>query len=323
MKAPKLAEAGLCDDYAIALSKFRFALDERHVSQYTVNAYIEGARRFVQFLEHDMGLTVELDKVTREHAREWLSSLRKAGNMPATVHARHQAARQLFKAAIADGDASSNPFDGLQLPQVEMKEVVILTPEEIQAMVAAAGRDRSKIWGVRDQAIIVSLYDAGLRSGELVKIRGDDIDWEAGAILIHGKGRMERWVGLGATALRALNRYLNARKRYEVGKKWWQKEGGETTIWLSRRGGLLTTYGVSKALTRRAREAGIKKHVHPHMFRHSAATSLASDMPESELRAHFGWSPTSPQVFRYTRTNLAQRAIARHRRAAPGDRIRL
>ena len=60
----------------------------------------------------------------------------------------------------------------------------------------------------------------------------------------------------------------------------------------------------------------------PHMFRHSCATVLAADMPESELRIHFGWSPTSPMVYRYTRSDLADRAIARHRRNAPGDRIR-
>jgi hypothetical protein len=46
-------------------------------------------------------------------------------------------------------------------------------------------------------------------------------------------------------------------------------------------------------------------------------------MPETELRAHFGWSANSPQVHRYTRSNVAQRAITRHRENAPGDRIRL
>ncbi len=123
--------------------------------------------------------------------------------------------------------------------------------------------------------------------------------------------------------MRAINKYMNARKRYEVGKKWWQTRGGEAPIWLSRRGGLLTTWGLSKALERRGQEAGIGKHVYPHMFRHSCATVLAADMPESELRIHFGWSPTSPQVFRYTRSNLSQRAIARHRKNAPGDKLRL
>lgn len=323
MKATKTAETGLCEDYTTALNKFRFALDERHVSHYTVTAYMEGAGRFLLFLQRDGAPTVDLGDVTKQQAREWLASLREGGNMPATVRSRYQAARQLFKAAIADGEATDNPFDGLTLPQVELREITILTPEEIQAMVAAAGRDRSKIWGARDQVIIVLLYDSGLRANELIQIKGDDIDWETGAVLVHGKGRRERWVGLGATALRSLNRYLNARKRYEAGKKWWEKEGEASTIWLSGRGGLLTTYGLSKALTRRAREAGIDKHVHAHMFRHSAATTLAADMPESELRAHFGWSPSSPQVFRYTRSNLAQRAIARHRRNAPGDRIRL
>ncbi len=252
MRATESVTEALCDDYAEALAKFRYAIEERHASKYTLKAYLSGAERFLSFLQRDMKLRVGLDNVSKEHCREWLRSLRESSLKPASIRALYQAARQLFKAAIEDNDIPSgvNPFDGLPLPPVEMKEVTILSPEDVQAMVAAAGRDRSKIWGARDQAIIVLLYDSGLRSSELVQIRGDDIDWEAGAILIPGKGRRERWVGLGATALRALNRYLNARKRYEAGKKWWQKEGEASTIWLSGRTGVVPATAVRPGTSR-------------------------------------------------------------------------
>ena len=192
-------------------------------------------------------------------------------------------------------------------------------------MVDAAKRDKTGlVWGKRDAALIVLLYDTGLRASELLRTRESDIDWQTGALQVMGKGRKPRIVGLGATALRALNRYLQVRKRYEAGRKWWQNEEGEQgPIWLSRKGGTLSASGLSTLLERRAAEGGVQKHVYPHAFRHSAATAMATEMPESELRSHFGWSPNSAQVYRYTRTNLSQRAVARHRENAPGDRIRL
>ncbi len=326
MKVAEPPTQALCDDCAEALAHFRDALEERHASDLTIKIYMTGAERFLRFLEHQMGLRVGLDKVSREHAREWLRSLRESHLMPATIRTLYQAARQMIKAAQEDGEVlGDNPFDGLPLPTVEMKEVSLLSLEEIQAMVAAAKRDKTTagFWGARDQALIAILYDTGIRASEIIGIKPGDIDWQVGRILVHGKSRRERWVGLGALACRALNKYLNKRKRYEIGKRWWQTEGEETSIWLSRRGGLLTTWGLSKALQRRAREASITKKVHTHMFRHSAATVLSSDMSEAELRVHFGWSPTSPQVYRYTRQGLADRAVVSHRRAAPSDRLRL
>ena len=316
--------ATLNGDYADALARFRFALGDHGASALTVKTYMLGAGKFLRFLEHDMGLVVPLDKVTKEHAREWLRSLREAGLKGVTVRSNYQAARQMFKRAMEDGEVRENPFDGLPLPPAEMPEPTIISPSEVQAMVDAAKRDRvGFLWGKRDAAIILLLYDTGLRAAELLAFREQDIDWQTGAVTVMGKGRRQRIVGLGATAMRAFNRYLHARKRYEASRKYWQQQADDASVWISRKGGTLTASGLKTLLQRRAEEGRVRKHIHPHAFRHSAATSMAAEMPESELRAHFGWSPNSPQVYRYTRSNLTQRAILRHRKNAPGDKIRL
>ncbi len=172
MRAVERADLELSDDYSIALSKFRFALEERHVSKYTLKVYMAGAERFLRFLQHDMGLVLPLDKLTKEYAREWLRSLRQSGLKPATIRSHYQSARQFFKAAIEDGEipGGENPFDGLRLPPVELKEITILSPEDVQAMVSAAGRDKTtrRFWGTRDQALITTLYDVGLRASEII-----------------------------------------------------------------------------------------------------------------------------------------------------------
>jgi site-specific recombinase XerD len=314
----------LASDNADAVARFRYALEERGSSAATMQVYTRAAEMFLHYLEDDMGLKVPLAEITKEHAREWMRSLREKGHKPAGLRTRYTAVRMFFKLAWEDGEVTGNPFEGIALPPIKLKQMAVLQPEEIQAMVAAAGREASGfLWGKRDAAIIMLLYDGGFRAGELLGIRESDIDWQRGAVAVVGKGSRPRLVGLGATAIRALNRYIQARKKYETGKKWWQLSDGEAPIWLSKKGGILEVSGLKSLLQRRAREAGITRHVHAHAFRHSAAAALAEDMPETELREHFGWTPTSAMVYRYTRSNLQDRAVARHRRAAPGDKIRL
>jgi site-specific recombinase XerD len=314
----------LAPGHADAVARFRYALEERGRSEATIDLYTRTANQFFAFLEERMGLGLPLSEITKEHAREWLRDLRETGKEPAGIRTRYAAARMLFKLALEDGEVTANPFEGIALPPIKLKEMKLLTPAEVQAMVAAAGRDKSGfLWGKRDVAIIVLLYDGGFRASELLGIRESDIDWQRGAVAVMGKGSRPRLVGLGATAIRSLNRYLQARKKYEAGKRWWQLADGEAPVWLSKAGGILEASGLKSLLNRRAREAGLSKPVHPHTFRHSSATALAEDMPEAELRMHFGWTPNSTMVFRYTRSNLADRAVARHRRAAPGDKLRL
>lgn len=322
---PRLSlTAPLSPQYEEVVARFEIALRDRGKAELSIRTYLSSVTRFLAFLQHSMGLDVPLDTVTKEHAREWLRALRDAGLQPVTIRGRAQAAQQLFKLAIEDGEATTNPFAGLPLPTVVMPEPTILSDEEVQGMVDACRRVRvGFLWDKRDAAVIMLLYDCGLRASELLAIREEDIDWKAGTLFIHGKGRRNRIVGVGATAMRALNRYAQARKRYESERRHWQRQPEGSAIWVSRRGGQLTPSGLKTLLHRRAEEAGITKRIYPHSFRHSSATKLAEDMPESELRAHFGWSPNSTMVYRYTRTSLAQRAVTRHRRVAPGDKIRL
>ena len=311
--------------YADDLARFRYTLEEGR-APLTVKTHLKSAELFLRWLEHTMGLVIPLSSVTKEHAREWLRFMREAGRKPASVRSRYAGARLMFKVALEDGEVTHNPFEGLTLPVTELTEPTILTEQDVQAMVDAAKRDKvGFLWAKRDVAILLVLYDTGVRASELLNIRERDIDWQRGSVLIQGKGSRERHVGLGAMAMRALNRYMVARKKYAVGRRaWWQQQPEDSPIWISRKSGRLTPSGLRTALERRQREGGVEKHVHAHAFRHSAATAMAGTaMPETELRAHFGWSANSPQVHRYTRSNVVQRAINRHRENAPGDRIRL
>jgi site-specific recombinase XerD len=225
---------------------------------------------------------------------------------------------------LEDGEVTVNPFVGLRLPEVKMKQPTILTPSEVQGMCDAAKREGS-VWGLRDRALVMALYDGGFRRAEILAVREPDIDMKAGAVLVMGKGSRERWVPLSPNAFRALMQYLSARRKWVATRPWYRLDAlREAPVWLSRHGEALTPAGLASLLKVRARQAGISKPVSPHCFRHSSATMQAGEhVPEEELRAKFGWAPGSTMVHRYTRTSLAERAIEGHRRYGPANLLRL
>lgn len=318
------AERNLSPFYEGYLGRFDLALSD--VTATTRRTYLDAARRFLYFLEADMGLeALPLESISREHAREWLRALQSEGAAAATVRILYTGARRFFAVMQEDGEVPTNPFEGLRTPDIKLKEPTILTPEEVQAMLDAAKRERT-LWGLRDRAIIFCLYDGGFRRAELLNLREEDIDLKAGTVLVTaGKGNRQRWVPLSPNAFRALMQYVTARRKWVASRPWYRQEAlQETNLWLSRHGDSLGIGGLTNLLRQRAREAGVKKRVHPHAFRHSSATYQARQhIPEAELEAKMGWAPGSRQVHRYTRTSLVERAIEGHRRYGPAAGLKL
>jgi integrase/recombinase XerC len=117
--------------------------------------------------------------VSKEHAREWLRELRADGLKPASIRSLHLAARAVFALMVEDGATRQNRLDGLTLPKMAMKDVAIINPEDMRALLKAAERGRG-VWRDRDVAILLTLYGSGLRASELIGLRAQDIDWTEG-----------------------------------------------------------------------------------------------------------------------------------------------
>jgi integrase/recombinase XerD len=314
----------LTDDYEICLANFRRELEDRGGSVHTIRLYTSGAERFLRYLAEDLGNPLPLDSISKEHAREWLRKLRTDGLKPASIRSLHQAARAFFALMQEDGETRQNPLDGLTLPKMAMKDVAIINPEDMRALLKAAESGRG-VWRERDVAILLTLYDGGLRASELIGLKPQDIDWREGAAFVNGKGNRPRRVGLGNKTLRALRKYLNARTEWERKRPEYMRLPADAPIWLSHKGAgerTLTDNALRRIVTELARAAGLEdKNLTPHSFRHSAASYKAGQMNESELRASFGWTANSAQVFRYTRSNLEQRAVVSSRKASPADKL--
>ena len=143
----------------------------------------------------------------------------------------------------------------------------MLSLEEIDAIIAEA--DTRKPEGIRDRAIIEMLYSCGLRVSELCNLHMSELYLEEGYIRVHGKGRKERLVPIGETAIGRLREWFVARQGIQA------KPGEEDYVFISPgRGRHLSRISVFVNIKSYAAAAGITKDISPHTFRHSFATHL-------------------------------------------------
>jgi integrase/recombinase XerC len=153
---------------------------------------------------------------------------------------------------------------------------------------------------LRDSAIIEVLYGAGLRVSELVSLNMDSVDLKAGTADVRGKGGKERIAPLGRKAVHALKAYLEVRG--DIVRKGAEPDG--RAMFLSRRGGRLTSRSVERMVHQRGLVAGARQNLYPHALRHSFATHLLDSGADlraiQELLGHASLSTTQ----KYTHVSI-------------------
>ncbi|HEX3698785.1 MAG TPA: site-specific tyrosine recombinase XerD [Polyangia bacterium] len=176
------------------------------------------------------------------------------------------ALRQMFKFLKAENICAVNPTEDVDLPRFGRKLPDFLTVEEVDQLLAAPNRTTAR--GVRDAAMLETLYATGLRVSELVKVRLRDINFDAGYLMTFGKGRKERLVPIGEVALGGLRSYIESVRADFTGGR------AIDAVFLTHHGRTMTRQGFWKLLGRYAVAAGIRKRISPHKLRHSFATHL-------------------------------------------------
>lgn len=251
-----------------ALQQFRAYLQlERSLSRNTWEAYLADVQKFVQYLEitgaEHGPLEVQRDEL--EKFIHWVNDL----GLEATSQARLiSGIRAFYKFLLVEDLLDDDPTDLLESPRLQRKIPVVLTVSEIQQMLAVI--DLSEPLGLRNRAILETLYACGLRVSELIHMRRNNLFLEAGFVKILGKNNKERLVPIGAEAAKYLEQYLT--QVVDVQGK--AKPGQEGYVFLNRLGSKLTRVMVFYIIKDLARKAGIQKTISPHTFRHSFATHL-------------------------------------------------
>ncbi len=173
--------------------------------------------------------------------------------------------RGLYKYLLQEGLLRASPMELVEAPRMGRKLPSLLSRDEVLRLLTAA--DVKEPRGLRDAAMIHTMYAAGLRVSELVELGLGDIDLRAGFVAAFGKGRKRRLVPLGELARDSLARYLSAVRGL------WAK-ANEKRLFVTHRRAPMTRQGFWKLLKRYGRAAGITKNLTPHMLRHSFATHL-------------------------------------------------
>lgn len=252
----------------------------------------------------------ELPDLTRADLRKWIASLSRDGLAPTSIARAVSTTRGFFKFLMLDGHIKRHPAEDLDTPQRFSYLPKFLTEEEINRLFAAP--DVSTPEGVRDRAILETMYASGLRVSELVNLKQTDVDLLAGLIVCHGKGSKERRVPLGKSAIHWLQQYAATKAEY----------GKQTlpNVFLYR-GKPFTRHLAWAMIKRYAERAGIK-NVSPHTLRHSFATHLLQHGADSRsVQALLGHSDISTtQIYTHiTDVHLRSAYDRHHPRARKSD----
>jgi len=229
----------------------------------------------------------------------------------ATIHGHVRTLRAFFNWLVVEGLAQNNPAKDLKPPKVTRKVVSTLSDGEIGAILNTFSISPSD---ARNQTLFMILLDTGLRIGELVNLKMDDVHMDEGYLKVMGKGNKERIVPFGNNAQRALQRYLF---------RFRPKPNNPVTnnVFLSLSSQPLTANSMKLMFTRLAKRSGVCR-LHAHLCRHTFATRfLINGGDVFSLQQILGHS-TLEMVRHYV--NLASSHIAiQHQKFSPLDRLNL
>jgi integrase/recombinase XerD len=241
----------------------RYLLLEKGLSANTIDAYITDLHKLIAFAE-DRGITLE--EVETAHLEEFLAELHDQGISSRSTARVISGIKSFFDFLKLDVDGKDDPTKLLEAPKIGMKLPVVLSVEEIDAILSVI--DVSTPEGTRNYAIIEVLYSCGLRVSELTNLRYTDLFLDEGFIRVEGKGSKQRLVPISEMAIQKIRNWLPYRRNIDT------KRGQEEFLFVSSRGKAISRVTVFHYIKKYAEAAGIQKEISPHTFRHSFATHL-------------------------------------------------
>jgi integrase/recombinase XerD len=279
---------------------------EKGLASNSLAAYRTDLKRFGAWLEDH---NKDFEKVERIDIVRYFQSLRTAGISARSVTRALAAIRGMYRFLVAERHLQHDPTENLENPKIWTSLPKSLLASEVEALLKAP--DTTTAEGLRDAAMIELLYATGLRVSELIRVRLEDLEMEAGFLRTIGKGSKERIVPFGDRARDAILAFVE-KGRGEFNTK------NDPHLFLSRRGRPMTRQSFWMKIVRYARLAGVTSHISPHVLRHSFATHLLENGADlRSVQMMLGHSDISTtQIYTHvTRSRLQKLYDAHHPRA--------
>lgn len=252
-------------EFASTLKHYQaYLLLERGLSDNTRVAYGMDITRFADWLATD----VAPGQVSRQHIENFLYALHDAGIAPRSQARIISGLKSFFAYLTLEHVRPDDPMSLIEAPAIGHHLPEVLTIDEIDAMVAAVDLDEPQ--GLRNAAIIETLYGSGLRVSELCSLERRRVFLDEGFLTVTGKGSKDRMVPMSDAAIERIVQYI--RQQDKIGAP--VKPGNEDYLFLNRRGARLTRIMIFYIVRELAERAGINKAISPHTLRHSFATHL-------------------------------------------------
>jgi integrase/recombinase XerC len=241
---------------------------EKNASAHTVKSYREDLTQAVAFFkERNGGQALDVSRLSTRQLRAHLAWLHEQGYARTTIARRLAAVRSWCRFLCRQGHLTSNPAAGLRGPRQEKRLPHFVQREDMLSLLAAPPADTPL--GVRDRALLETLYSAGLRVSELTGLNLADVDLDEGTATVRGKGKRERLALLGPPAVEAIRAWLPAREALAG-----PRAAVLTALFLNKNGTRLSARSVGRLLVKYLAQAGLDPRTTPHTLRHSFATHL-------------------------------------------------
>lgn len=248
----------------------RYLQVEKNASAHTIESYGRDLRHFFNYAREgsEDNRDFSLAQIDHLHVRKYLALLYSRGMARTTISRKLSALRSFFRYLYREDLLTKTPLNKVSRPRLGRKLPKVLHFHEVEEILNSP--DLTSVTGIRDKAILETLYATGCRVSELTGLNLDQVNLEHRFIRVWGKGSKERIIPLGEFAVKSLEKYLEKAR-----PKLLRSDGSAIqALFLNQRGNRLTDRGIRYLITRYMKLVAEKYHISPHTFRHSFATHL-------------------------------------------------
>ena len=240
---------------------------ERSLSNNSIDAYLLDIRKLTSFISENYSTSLSIENINVSIIESFIKHLFKSESSTYSQARIVSGLKSFFNYLLLEEKIDINPMELIDAPKLVRKLPETLSIQEIENIINAVDLDSKE--GMRNKAILETLYSCGLRVSELVNLKVQNLFLDIGFIKVLGKGMKERLVPIGTKAAECISLYM---KEYRTNLN--ISEGFEGYLFINRRGKNLTRNMIFIIVKDLVKKAGLNKNISPHTFRHSFATHL-------------------------------------------------